>query len=76
MYVELYVIMFITWLVEIEVIHGRNSFDNMIIADAIKCLTTVLIFIIFVMNKNVRGLVCNRFGIFGNSFVDLVAETS
>lgn len=61
-YVELYAIMMITWRLEVMTWHSDElSNAPAMIADILKFVTAAMIFVIFVLNNDVRFLLTDRY---------------
>lgn len=75
MYVELFGVVLVTMPIEfITWLWDEVSFDAMMVSDFIKCFSAGIIFCIFVMKKNVRCLLSDRYGSLKNGHETLATE--
>lgn len=60
-YIELHGILLISWPIELITYFSRETYDSLIVGDCIKCFSSVLIFVIFVLRKNVKSLLLRKY---------------
>lgn len=75
MYIEVYVIMIVTWVLELHSIYDSEEVGSTMVIDALKCFSAMVIFTIFVLKKDVRVLIHKRLGSFYSAGDYVVPES-